>query len=291
MGLPVIQPVQDLLAVGLGRLATCWTIARTDGVALKFTNHDLPLVVDGDTFTPMNGVSVSAKQKKTGLEVQNFEAVGIIDDTSVTHEDLRAGRYRNAQITEKVVDWRFPFNGTVSTMVYWVGEMAFSNGLWTAQMAGVTRFLNNTVGNVYSRTCPANLGDARCKRDLSDLTTTGVTVDSADAAYPRKIFTATSIGGFPAFDYNFGVLTWTSGANIGIISEIKDSDNVNFIFTFQVSLPFNIQAGDEFTIVVGCNKQRSRCIGRFNNVINFRGFPTMPGTDNIVRAPSGQTIT
>lgn len=45
--------------------------------------------------------------------------------------------------------------------------------------------------------------------------------------------------------------------------------------------PFKIQVGDEFKASEGCDKTFTTCKEKFNNYINFRGFPHIPGKDEI----------
>jgi uncharacterized phage protein (TIGR02218 family) len=54
-------------------------------------------------------------------------------------------------------------------------------------------------------------------------------------------------------------------------------------------MPFNISAGDEFTIVAGCDKASRTCIEKFNNIINFRGEPDLPGMDKLLSTASTRT--
>ena len=35
----------------------------------------------------------------------------------------------------------------------------------------------------------------------------------------------------------------------------------------------------------GCGKTRADCMG-FANIVNFRGFPDVPGTDQVLRYPN-----
>jgi hypothetical protein len=35
--------------------------------------------------------------------------------------------------------------------------------------------------------------------------------------------------------------------------------------------------------VAGCDKELDTCIARFNNAVNFRGEPFVPGTDKILK--------
>jgi uncharacterized phage protein (TIGR02218 family) len=47
--------------------------------------------------------------------------------------------------------------------------------------------------------------------------------------------------------------------------------------SIKVSTPFlNASPGDEFTILPGCNRTQAYCVDRFNNFVNFGGFPFVP---------------
>ena len=48
-------------------------------------------------------------------------------------------------------------------------------------------------------------------------------------------------------------------------------------------LPYKIEVGDNFNITAGCDKQFSTCCNKFNNAINFRGEPHLPGTDILLK--------
>jgi uncharacterized phage protein (TIGR02218 family) len=53
-------------------------------------------------------------------------------------------------------------------------------------------------------------------------------------------------------------------------------------------MPFEVQVGDKLSIYAGCDKRRETCFTKFNNVINFRGEPDLPGLDAIKRVKSGE---
>ena len=46
-----------------------------------------------------------------------------------------------------------------------------------------------------------------------------------------------------------------------------------------------IQVGDTFTVTTGCDKRFATCLNRFNNAVNFRGFPQIPGNDFVISYP------
>jgi uncharacterized phage protein (TIGR02218 family) len=39
-------------------------------------------------------------------------------------------------------------------------------------------------------------------------------------------------------------------------------------------------------VVAGCDKRLENCRDRFANVVNFRGFPHIPGQDTVIRYPN-----
>jgi uncharacterized phage protein (TIGR02218 family) len=51
------------------------------------------------------------------------------------------------------------------------------------------------------------------------------------------------------------------------------------------AVPEPIASGDTLTVAAGCDKRFVTCRARFNNVINFRGFPQIPGNDFVIASP------
>ena len=49
--------------------------------------------------------------------------------------------------------------------------------------------------------------------------------------------------------------------------------------------PQPIIVGDTFRVTAGCDKTHGTCRKKFENALNFRGFPHMPGNDFIIRMP------
>ncbi len=47
----------------------------------------------------------------------------------------------------------------------------------------------------------------------------------------------------------------------------------------------SLSVGDAFQITAGCDKQLATCKSKFDNAVNFRGFPHMPGNGFITRVP------
>ena len=83
-------------------------------------------------------------------------------------------------------------------------------------------------------------------------------------------FGAGSIGQADGWVAN-GIVTWTSGNNVGMSGEVK-SFAAN---TYELFIPtvYQMQVGDTFEVTTGCDKTSDTCKSKFSNVINFGGFP------------------
>ena len=85
-----------------------------------------------------------------------------------------------------------------------------------------------------------------------------------------------------------GVLTWESGANAGRSIEVKAWTQAAGQIELFLPMGYGIEIGDAFRIHPGCDKRLDTCIGRFANVLNFRGEPYVPGQDAMMSYPDAR---
>lgn len=85
--------------------------------------------------------------------------------------------------------------------------------------------------------------------------------------------------------FAFGAVAWESGANAGLVMEVKGWTQATGEVELFLAMPFAVQVGDTLTVYAGCDKQLSTCIGRFDNAVNFRGEPFVPGQDEYLTVP------
>lgn len=258
-------------------LCTIWKITRTDSTVLRVTDHDRDLVVSGQTYLAALGYSASAIRTLAGLGANNLDIEGILDAAAITDADLRAGRWDHAAVQVSVLDWSNPAGGTLLLRAGWIGQVEISRGSFRAELLGMARAFDSAVGEVYQPTCRASLGDTRCGVDLGALTVTG-TIDSTSSDRRTLADAArTEAAGY----FDFGLLTWTSGANDGLAMEVRSSSTGTI--ELQLPMPFAVASGDAYSLTPGCDGLFATCRDRFDNVINFRGEPHVPGTDQLMR--------
>ncbi len=254
-------------------LATCWSIARRDGVHLYLTDHDRDIVVEGHSYKAVSGINPSAVTSVSGLAVDNLELEGILSSMLVDEADILAGTFDHAEISVFLVNYENPADGTLMLKTGWLGEVTLRGGQFVAEVRGLSSRLQQVIGEVYTPTCRAKLGDARCKLALTPVSATVTAVESNFA------FTAASLTQ-PNDYFSHGLVTFLSGANAGSSMEVREFSNGRF--SLFLPLAGTIAIGDMFQALAGCDKLFDTCANRFNNAVNFRGEPHVPGTDKIL---------
>lgn len=279
-----VETLNSHLKTGATHVCTCWAVTRSDGVVFGFTDHDRLLSFEGVTFTPDSGLSAKAISSTTGLAVNNTEALGMINADAITDADIEAGRFDGAEVImwqvrwDDVADREIRFRGSI-------GEIVRESGTYRVELRGLTEMLNQPQGRAYLRSCSAVLGDGRCR----------VNVDSADFRADAQIEQVTD-----GQVYQFALTAtytdrWFEGGMIRIRSgdadgltapikrdEIKDGMR---IITLWRPLPSPIAVGDQVSLIAGCDKRAESCRVKFDNLVNFQGFPDIPGDDWLMSVP------
>lgn len=267
-------------------LTTLWKITRKDGVVFRFTDHQSTVDFRKETYTPTDGVAASARRRESGFEVQNVEIIGVISDSTITHDSLRAGLFINSKVNEIIIDYRHPYLGAFLENTYYITETRFNVERWEAKVEGLKRFLKPLIGKLYVRDCRHELGDSICRIDVQALSENGtVSVLTGSGVTARTMFNASGLTEADGF-FTFGRLVWTSGTNIGIKSQVKlhvvsGSTSIELFNP----LPFNLAVTDAFNVEPGCDKLRDTCIAKFNNIENHGGFTFIPSSDRVIQTP------
>lgn len=271
------------------RHATLWRIVRTDAAVYRFTDHNERIDFALETYSPAGGMDASARRKGAGLNSQNLDASGPISATTyVTIADLQDRKFDGAFVTERVVDWQYPWIGALVEQTYWINTVEFDGERWTAEVEGQARWLKTKVGRRATRGCRHDLGDGfasgmGCGFNLEAHKIANVRVATliddrffrANASdLPGTFGSLTLANG----TFQLGSAIWSEGANAGIEYEVKNYTHSTREFELFLPTVFPITLTDKFTAIPGCDKARVTCISRFNQLSTFGGYDDMPGS-------------
>lgn len=265
------------LAADLTQLALCWRIIRRDGIALGFTTHDRPLAVAGLIYDSAPGMAPSAVVSSDGLDVDTMDVAGALSASAITAADLGDGRYDGAAVRLFMVDWRDPDAGQQLLAEGSIGSVESGSGpdaAFTATLRGPTAILQTTRIESYSPECRAELGDWRCRVRLR-----GRRLRTLVAASDGARFQFAGVSVINAGDFVQGSLRVLAGPAAGLERRIIAADGD----WLHVDAPLLLSAGIEAQLVEGCDKRFATCAGRFDNAVNFRGEPHVPGNDLLTR--------
>ena len=277
--------LQAHLDDGTTTLSWCWRISRADGVALGFTDHDRSLSFDSTEFEPESGFAASEIRSGSDLAVDAQDATGVLTSDRITETDILDGRWDNAAVELWRVNWA-DTSQRVLLRRGAVGQIRRGRMAFVAEVRSLAHLLGQTVGRTFQAGCDAALGDARCGIDLENAVNrgTGMVTD----LLRDRAFLASGLSAFEAGWFTAGTLTWTSGANAGRVTEVLSHGVTDAIATLTLlEAPVRpITEGDSFIARAGCDKRIATCGAKFANVVNFRGFPSIPGQDAVLRYAS-----
>jgi len=262
-------------------LATCWKVTLaviSPPTVMGFTDHDRDLVVGGVTYRAASGYTRSAIQSSAGLQVDNLDIEGVLDSTFIKEADVRAGLWDYAEIEVFVVNWADLTQGTLKQRKGRLGEVRTGRQAFLSELRGLLQNLQQNVGRLYGAACDADLFDARCGLNAASFLVTGTITSFTSARVFADSARAEAAGYFDA-----GKITFTSGANTGLSMEVKIFTQAGGLFELQLPMPYAVAVGNAYQLLPGCLKRLTEdCKTKFNNVVNFRGFPHVPGLDRMV---------
>lgn len=260
----------------------CWRLTRNDGAVLGFTDHDRDLTFNGVTFRADTGLSASQLETNLGLAAGTTEASGALSGNGLTESDLLDGLYDGASVETWLVDWS-NVDERVLLDVATMGDVRRGEHAFTAELRSTAYVFDQQQGRAFQRGCAADLGDQRCGVGLAAFKTTGTV-----AGFSGGILTLDLPSVVESAYFSGGALTFTSGANDGARVTIKShsQDGLRASIALWTQPGGAIAAGDRVSLVAGCDKSAAACQQKFDNIVNFRGFPHMPGNYRVIAYPS-----
>lgn len=259
----------------LTSLAFCWRLQRADGAGIGLTSSDREIVHDGTQYRSAPGVTPAAISRTLGLEPDSGEVAGALSADSLGESDLALGRWNGAAVSLVAVDWSDPAIETIPLLAGELGEVSIEGEGFSAELRGAAARLGKAPCPSTSPECRAAFGDKQCRVDLARRTARATVISANDNLLQLDQ---------PVDErFLFGRLRYLGGANCGLTTVIV-AVNVNEI-SVRERPRGHVEAGAVVQLREGCDKRFETCVSRFQNGLNFRGEPHLPGTDLLTRYP------
>jgi uncharacterized phage protein (TIGR02218 family) len=269
---------------GATTICRLWLIKRSDGQELGFTDHDQLINFEGVNFEASSGMDAQAIQSTGGLAVNNSAAIGALNSAGITEEDIAVGKYDDAEVFHWLVNW----NDTTQNNLLFRGYLADikrDGSAFEVELRGLTEKINQPVGRNYARTCAHVLGNGKCGIDLNGPLFSGTATVTAITSEAQ--FEVSGLAGFENEWFSSGTIKWLSGANadaLSVLNQDKVLDGIHSLSIWEkTTKPISI--GDTLTVYAGCDRSAKTCVKKFANMMNFGGFPYLPGEDWAVAYP------
>lgn len=266
-------------AIEAGNICTLYTIETASGdTTYYYTDHDMPLTISGATYQPSPGVQRFSMKLDTSASVSNQNVAATVLD--LPESELASGKWDSAKLEVAIASWANPGNGKVVVFKGALGIIQWTDQGFVADIHNFVRDLAKNIGQLVMPTC---------RHVLYDLNNTGPNRIGSCSVNPAGFTSSSSVSavltqglkfnitstGRPSGWATTGFLTWTSGPNAGQTYEVKTHvieggrESVEFLRPTFLA----ISAGHTFNLLAGCDRTLATCGSKFNNVVNFGGFP------------------
>lgn len=255
-------------------MALCWQLERCDGAGIALTSHDRSLAHNDVCFEPAPGMMPASIVRSLGLEPDSSEVAGALSSDALDARDLELGRWDHAAVQLTACDWQTE-GSPIVLLGGEIGTVAIKDEAFTADLLGAASKLDAAVCPATSAECRAHFGDKDCRIDLAGRTIVAM-VTAAE-------------GGTLTLDqqvddrFVLGRARYLSGANCGIATVILSSSG-NSIWVRDLPRAA-VEEGTRIELREGCDRRFATCVSRFDNAVNFRGEPHLPGNDLLTRYP------
>ena len=248
---------------------------------------------DGDLSLswPIKAVSVAAKQFQIDGNETGLFKFGILFKVQGSTGNDRIYRTASASysagpnrttitVQDEIADPTVAGQIQLDTTGWWTyGLMTMLSGL----NAGIAREVKRVSYTAYAITAVST--------SLRRFTIAGNQTANFSAGETIRVTGSTGNNGI----YTISSVTFSSPNTWIVVNETVPSATVDGSIQHKPSsielfekFPYDLKVGDKYEIQAGCDKQRSSCIAKHNNIFNMRAEPDIPGLDAMLMFPDAK---
>lgn len=260
-------------------MADLYTITLQNGTVLRYTSADIDLTSGGNTYTHITIVRGTTRIV-LGIEVDTLD-INISPDSTMLVAGVGffaaviAGAFDNATVLLTRVfmpTWGDTSLGEIPMFSGRIADIQYQRDDISITAKSFTELFNIQMPrNLHERHCAHTVYDSGC----GVVRTSYQVGSSANASSTTSVIYCglTNAAGY----FDLGKLVFTSGVNNGVTRSVKAYSPGTIV----LSVPFSSApaTGDLFIIYPGCDRTQNTCSSKFNNVINFRGYPFIPNPE------------
>jgi len=245
---------------------------RDGGIHWRYTDGDVSVVFDGDTYDPATLNRTSTKYN-TQLEVTTLE----ITTSFVTDPTLEFIAINPIEILWVSVSKLHRDQNPLEADVIFIGQIksvSFKGVAASITCVGFEHFLKQPVPKWrYQPNCNHHIFDSKCTKIEADYKTTAtITLNSTGTELTSATFGGEADGYFRGGKVVFGDEARTAVNHVGSV--------ITLMYKFK-----DLEDSDSVDAYPGCDGRAETCRDKFDNVINFLGFPFIPEENPARRTP------
>lgn len=257
-------------------MADLYTLTLNGGFVARYTSWDQDLSYGGNTFASFR-IDRSKIRSVVGVEVDTLEISVYADQADLLNgapwfTAVQRGALDSAILKLERVFMPTAGDTSLGSILLFTGRVSDTEVSRTEARLTIKSELElldtQLPRNLYQSGCLHTLYDNGCQLNKAAFAVAG-TVGAGST------LTQLNSGlGNPTDYFTLGVVKFTSGVNAGVTRSVRAQTGGQF--TFALPLVTAPSTGDPFIAWPGCDKMKDTCSNKFNNVINFRGFPYVP---------------
>lgn len=230
-----------------------------------YTSADVDKIFNGNTYeaVPIKRASIK-KSQDSGQSNLRIDA-----DGTISLAQLYVGSTPSQVVSVTIFALH---ENEAESFVVWKGRvnsLRFQNNQAVINCETIiTSFKRNGLRRLYQRNCPHRLYDSTTCRASQLSFTTNATL----SLVTELTVSSSSFGAFANDYFTGGFLSWNSG---NFVETSLITSHVGNTLTLRLAIP-GLVAGADVIAVAGCDRTLETCRNRFNNVVNFGGFPWLP---------------
>ncbi len=139
-------------------VANIYDLVWEDGTEFFFTDLDEDIKqFESNDYIAFPGFDASAVASSSGLNVDNLDLTTFIEAAAMDVDDIRAGRWSNAEIKQRLLNYNDHSMGSIILRFGSIGQITNQDDLIKAEVRGLLHYLQNGMGAVVSLKCRARL--------------------------------------------------------------------------------------------------------------------------------------